>query len=339
MPNWGEILKELQALTKSLAKSKPRSKKSPFDITRRKYLKLLNKETKRNTILYASKWTQVSNVAPEILMMNEEDIQGFMTVISGLEGENLDIILHSPGGSPNATEALVEYLRNKFNHIRIIIPYAAMSAGTMLACSADEIIMGKHSYLGPTDPQITFQIGNIRRSDPAYAIKDQFELAKEECNKDQKNIRVWIPIIQQYGPALLVECQNAIDLSKELVQKWLKNYMFKDKGDEAIEIATQISNRLTDHSLYKSHRRHIGIKEAKDFGLKIKELEEDQKFQDLVLSVFHATTHTFDATAAVKIIENHLGNAFIKHSRQFVIPVQPQPPILKKRPPIPKKQP
>ena len=41
-------------------------------------------------------------------------------------------------------------------------------------------------------------------------------------------------------------------------------------------------------------------------------LEEDQQLQDLVLSVFHASTHTFNGTAAVKIIENHIGKAFIK---------------------------
>ena len=42
-------------------------------------------------------------------------------------------------------------------------------------------------------------------------------------------------------------------------------------------------------------------------------LESDQTFQDMSLSVFHAATHTFSATPAAKIVENHLGKAFIKH--------------------------
>ena len=50
-------------------------------------------------------------------------------------------------------------------------------------------------------------------------------------------------------------------------------------------------------------------------------LEDDDKLQDLVLSVFHATTHTFDGTGAVKIIENQLGKAFIKQ-----VVVSPPPP-------------
>ena len=47
-------------------------------------------------------------------------------------------------------------------------------------------------------------------------------------------------------------------------------------------------------------------------------LEDDDKLQDLGLSVFHATTHTFAATPAVKVVENHAGRAFIK--RHFVAP-------------------
>ena len=48
-------------------------------------------------------------------------------------------------------------------------------------------------------------------------------------------------------------------------------------------------------------------------------MENDQTIQDLFLSVFHATTHTFNGTTAVKIIENHNGNAFIKQVRPIII--------------------
>jgi ClpP class serine protease len=56
-----------------------------------------------------------------------------MGVFYELKGKDLDLIVHSPGGSPEATEAIVTYLRSKFNDIRVIVPQAAMSAATMLA--------------------------------------------------------------------------------------------------------------------------------------------------------------------------------------------------------------
>jgi len=321
MPTWGEILKELREVME-------REKKSPFDMVRRKYLKKLSDYTGRNTILYATKWTQPGEIPSEMISITDEDIQGFMEVISGLSGDNLDLIIHSPGGSAEATEALVKYLRSKFTHIRAIIPYGAMSAATMLACAADEIIMGKHSFIGPIDPQVIVYTRLGRRAIPAQAIIDQFKIAKRECKDDPKNLGVWLPIIEQYGPALIVECENAIELSKSLVLEWLTQYMFK-KDDNGKEIAKKVAETLANHSLFKSHGRHIDREQAKEIGLKIMNLEDDNELQDLVLSVFHATTHTFDGTRAVKIIENHVGKAFIKQLQlhQIIVPAQsPKPP-------------
>ena len=45
----------------------------------------------------------------------------------------------------------------------------------------------------------------------------------------------------------------------------------------------------------------------------------DQVAQDLFLSVFHAISHTFTMTGAVKVIENHLGKAFVKLVQQVVV--------------------
>jgi hypothetical protein len=61
-------------------------------------------------------------------------------------------------------------------------------------------------------------------------------------------------------------------------------------------------------------------------GLRISDLESDQKLQDLVLSVFHATTFTFDSTPATKIIENHIGRAFIKQSQEIQVQVAREQP-------------
>lgn len=73
-----------------------------------------------------------------------------MTVIHQLDrNKGLDLILHTPGGDTAATESIVDYLHNMFgNNIRAIVPQLAMSAGTMIACSCKEIIMGLQSSLG-----------------------------------------------------------------------------------------------------------------------------------------------------------------------------------------------
>lgn len=262
-----------------------------------------------------------------------------MECIHGLSGSNLDLILHSPGGSVTATESLVLYLRSKFEKIRVIIPHAAMSAATMFTCAADEILMGKHSFIGPIDPQFNLNTKLGPMSVPGQAILDQFKMAKEESLSDPKNLGVWLPIIEQYGPGLIIQVQNAQQLSKSLAAEWLEKYMFSDDADKK-EKAQSISEILSDQANFKSHGRFINRDKAESYGLKIRYLEDDQVLQDNVLSVFHATTQTFDGTPAVKLIENHLGKAFVKIERTVSIPMVPaspqapiQPPIQPKKPP------
>lgn len=312
MPTWGEILQELNA---AIAKGEP----APLDLVRRRYLAEAHTRTKRNVILYATKWTQ-GPVDPSAVSITYEDVQALMEVVHGLRGDKLDLILHSPGGSADAAEAVVAYLHSKFSHIRVIVPQMAMSAATMIACAADSIMMGKHSFLGPIDPQII----TGGRPVPAQAILAQFERAQEEC-KDAKKMGAWIPILPQYGPALLVECVFARELAETLVKEWLTKYMFANARD-AQEKASKIASFLADHTYFKSHGRPITRDLAREKGLLIEDLEKDQAVQDAFLSVFHATTHTFNASAVVKIVENHLGKAFIKAAGQVTIQLPGPPP-------------
>jgi len=257
-------------------------------------------------------------------MITNEDIEGFMEVFHGLSGDNLDLVLHSPGGRAEATEAIVNYLRSKFRHIRVIIPHEAMSAATMLACAADEIIMGQQSYLGPIDPQFQLQTSLGVQSVPAQAILDQFDRAKKECTEDRANLAVWLPSLQQYGPALLEQCEHALALSKELVTTWLATWMFR-RSKQRKARAVAVAEALAEHEVWRTHARPLNLRYLRSIGMKARPLESDQELQDKVLTVYHATIHTFGSTPATKIIENQNGQAFIKLSREVVVGM-PQPP-------------
>lgn len=316
MPTWGEILRELKDLQEG-GGSLPAGT-SIFDHVRRKYLKKVAALTGRNVILYSTRWVQ-QNQDAAVTSIVPEDIHCFMEVVHGLNGDSLDLILHSPGGSAEATEAIVLYLREKFEDIRVIIPHAAMSAATMLCCAADRIVMGTHSFLGPVDPQILLRSAGGQMSVPAHAILTQFERAKDEC-KDPSLLPVWLPTLQQYGPAMIVQCEMALELSKTLVTRWLEQFMFR-KSNDGKKLAKFAADALTSKE-EMSHSRFLHRnKLRKDMKLIIDNLEDDQAFQDAVLSVYHATAHTFSATPAQKILENHLGSAFVKMSQTQPIPI------------------
>ncbi|MBI2889549.1 MAG: serine protease, partial [Nitrospirae bacterium] len=191
-----------------------RLRSSAQDEIRRKYIKHLAEHTGRDTIMYASAFS--SYKTPQIpafpLLVTLEDMQGFMSALHGLKGDKLDLILHSPGGSMEAADQIVQYLRAKYKHIRAIVPQNAMSAATMIACSADTIFMGKHSALGPIDPQVEFPTPSGKFVAPAQAILDEFGQSKAEIAANTSTIPLWLTNVQAYPPVFLQMCKNTLDL-------------------------------------------------------------------------------------------------------------------------------
>ncbi len=301
-----------------------------IDKVRRDKLAELSRITGRPCILYAVEMFngQKIQMAGGDTSISINDKDGFFEALRGIEGDVLDVIIHSPGGSPDATESIVKLLRSRFKNIRFIIPSIAKSAATMLAMSGNEIILGEDAELGPTDPQM---ILNGKQISPAHAILDQFEKAKEELNKNRDSIAAWLPILQQYGPSLLTECRNAIALTETLVKQWITDYMMKSEP-RAKSTASFISKFLAGNK-HLSHGRSIDILELRKRKVKIKKGSEcDPLLSNIIQDINYTITSTFSTTGAYKIFENYKGKGLYKiiQQQQFVqlpaSPGQPNPP-------------
>ena len=66
----------------------------------------------------------------------------------------LDLVLHTPGGLVLAALQIAKAVRDHKAKVTVFVPHYAMSGGTLIALAADEIVMCKHSVLGPIDPQV-----------------------------------------------------------------------------------------------------------------------------------------------------------------------------------------
>lgn len=277
------------------------------DVIRRKYIKELSEYTHNDTIVYATAFPcRIPNVSSNALSVELGDIQGFMTCLNGLKGDKLDLIIHSPGGSLEATEQLVKYLRSKYSYIRAIIPQNAMSAASMLSCACDEIVMGKQSAIGPIDPQMGMQRANgTYTMIPAHSILAEFEKAKEEICTNPSTKDIWVPKLLELPFGYLDLCEKTIHLSKSKVAEWLNMYMFKNDENKP---GDRIAEWLGNFREHETHGRPINYELAREKELKVSLLEDDQELQNKVLSAFHATMLTFDVVPCVKIIENQLGH-------------------------------
>jgi membrane-bound ClpP family serine protease len=305
MPNWNDVLAELQA-----------NNRSPHDHLRLKYLQKIHEHTGRNVLTYYSGWLhkpQLRGNAGIEFQIVDADKTGFMTCSHGVErSKGLDLFLHTPGGDVAATESLIDYLYSLYKgDIRAFIPQLAMSGGTLMALSCKEIVMGNQSSIGPIDPQI----GNM----PARGIIEEFELAAKEIKADPSRIAIWQPIIAKYWPTLITSSKHAIDWSDSILHTCLTRCMLSaDKAAVRRGKIRKIGNMLGKQATSKSHARHINPDVAASLGIKVVRLEDDQVMQDLVLTLHHSYTHTLAQTAATKIIENHLGTAHVNAVQMMV---------------------
>ena len=299
MPNWNAILEEIKKKTAE-------GHTHPHNVVRRDYLARLHAFTGRAIIAYYSGFLLMPGMRG--IEINDEDKNGFMACIHETDrGGGLDLILHTPGGDLAATESLIHYLKEMYGRdIRAIIPQIAMSAGTILACACKAIVMGKHSNIGPIDPQF----GGI----PAVGVIKEIERAYEDICEDSRYAHIWNPILSKLTPSFVQQCHWAIERAKEYGKEVLLDNMFADEEDGA-DLAKKISDRLSDLSKNKMHNRHIHYQDAIEMGLNIEMLEGDSSLQDLVLTVHHCYMYTLNNTPAFKIIENHKGQAFTKFRR------------------------
>ena len=140
------------------------------------------------------------------IAIDYDDRVHFFDQLSNLKGDKIDIILETPGGFAEVVEDLVEYTREIFSEVAIIVPGYAKSAGTIMAMAGDEILMDSTSALGPIDAQISQN--NKRFS--AHAFLEGLDKIKTEVAARGTLNRAYIPILQNISPGEIQDCENAL---------------------------------------------------------------------------------------------------------------------------------
>ncbi len=291
MPSWSEIFNNFN-------KRQGNERISYLVKEKKQYLDEISRCTGRNVITYYSGWMQKPTAAD--VSINDKDINAFMEAVYKLDkSKGVDLILHTPGGDIAATEKIIDYLHSIFKgDIRAIVPQMAMSAGSMIAVSCKEIMMGKQSCLGPFDPQI----GGVA----CQSVLKEFEQAKEDIKQNPHALGLWQVMFAKYNPTFLVTCEQAIELSDDLADEILSK-TFSDKTKRK-EILKAFNNNTTT----KVHSRHISKEKCKSVGLNIIDMEDDQHLQDMILSLHHCYMIYLEQTIVTKIVENNIGGCTMR---------------------------
>lgn len=285
-----------------------------FGALRQACFKDIEAERGRPLLVYASKLA--ANIPIPVPMPNNidiNDIDGFTDMINVIPADkkSIDVLLHSPGGRPDATERLVYLLRNRFDEVHFLIPHSAYSAATMLALSGDTITLHPSATLGPIDPQINGR--------PARSIKKGFEKVRDQLKTvGAASLPAYIPLLEKLSLELLEMCDDAETLSKDLVSSWLKSYMLKtEKYPNQIE---EIVTFFSDYDSHKLHSRPLVLNKIEKFKLNIS--YSNLTLSELLWEAYILLENFFQMTPFVKIYENTFG---ISWGRQMQIQIQGGP--------------
>ncbi|GBD08767.1 hypothetical protein HRbin22_01008 [Candidatus Thermoflexus japonica] len=108
----------------------------------------------------------------------------------------IDLILHTPGGLALAAEMIAMALKRHPSPVTVMVPFYAMSGGTLIALAADEIRMEPYSVLGPVDPQIAglpaVSILRLLQTKPLEAIQDQTLIIADVARLALENVQRFI---------------------------------------------------------------------------------------------------------------------------------------------------
>lgn len=198
--------------------------------------------------------------------------------------EKLSVLLTTGGGSLGPVKRMVNIFRNFYKEVDFIVPDYAYSAGTIMCCSGDRIIMSYYSVLGPIDPQVKNKDGNLVAA-LGYLDKVEELICKAKNNEltDAEFL-----ILKDFDLAELRAYEQARDLAIDLLKEWLPKYKFKDwdihgshggivTEEEKISRAMEIANNLSDNKEWKSHGRPINRDELERLKLHIDKLEDMQE--------------------------------------------------------------
>jgi len=277
-------------------------------------LKEIEKITGFPLLVYVSDFRKPDNI------ILPEDKTYFSDLVENITSERVDILINSPGGLAEVTEAIVRFLRSKFTHIRFIVPNCAKSAATLMVLSGDEILMDYRSELGPIDPQVQYPSLDGFKREAAEDILDGFEDAKEALKKEGPNaIPAYTPLLSKYTIGLLRGCSNAILLSKKLAVDWLRDYMYRDEVN--CKEPESIMEYFSSHKRTLSHNRAIGIGKCIQLKMKIMDLSipDNEILSKKIWELWCLYELHFERSPAIKIFENSFGCTLQKQLQQLQV--------------------
>jgi len=221
--------------------------------------------------------------------MGHGDIPAWETILNSVSGaEQINILLHSPGGDPTIVEKMVDMCRTHLSggnrKLRVLVPNVAKSAATILALGADKILMGYCSEIGPIDPQVQIAVSGVIQWVSALAFVESRDKLMADIADAIKNNKPSVGLLQQLASLNIPftqEMENWVGFAKKTAATLLEKYMFKTKFStpkQRAKKSSQVASKLLSKQLFPVHGQFINGETAKrELELDVDVLDKDDE--------------------------------------------------------------
>jgi hypothetical protein len=198
--------------------------------------------------------------------------------------DELNLVLYTHGGEATAAWPIMSFLREHCKKVRVLVPFYAHSAGTLLSLGADEIVMTRYATLSPIDPTVANAFNSQDPTNPAnrlpIAAEDVMaflQLAKDHTDDDQLSHDAFRKLADSVHPLALGNVQRSINQIRQLARKMLSLHELP----KSVEIGALV-NALTTESY--SHQHLVNRREATAMGLPV--VASADKIEKLLLDYY-----------------------------------------------------
>ena len=239
----------------------------------------------------------VANIDQPRSALTPDDIVPIADALSAMgKVKNLDLMIHTLGGSGETAEKVVELCRKHCKgEFRVIVPNMAKSAGTLIALGADKIVMGFCSELGPIDPQIQIVVGNTPQFVSAWTFihaRDQLEKRVKDAIAKNEDPSPYLQQLAAIDPVFVTHCEQLMEFANRLGRKWIAGRLTTMKGinqEEAEQLVDKVIGFLSKVEEHVTHARLISASELKQNcvpPLDVIELPEDDPLWQLIWELY-----------------------------------------------------
>jgi len=213
-----------------------------------------------------------------------EDSEAVLRAIRATPSEQpIDFILHTPGGLVLAAEQIAHALVERRGKVTVFVPHYAMSGGTLLALTADEVVMDPNAVLGPVDPQLgdlpAASIVKLLELKPRAQISDDMLVLADVAIKARLQVTAFVTqVLLKRLPK-----EKALSLAETLSEgRWTHDFPITAEAAKALglPVSTEMPHEVYElmdlypqsgegrpSVMYVPQRRPVGTQDSRITGL------------------------------------------------------------------------